>query len=39
MILRKLGGGYMFAHRLLLDYFASLSGEGKPAPPSPELSN
>ncbi|WP_220211471.1 helix-turn-helix domain-containing protein [Reticulibacter mediterranei] len=25
VVLRKIGGGYMFAHRLLLDYFASLS--------------
>lgn len=25
ILLRKVGGGYMFAHRLLLDYFAALS--------------
>lgn len=24
LLLRKVGGGYIFAHRLLLDYFASL---------------
>jgi len=24
ILLRKIGGGYMFSHRLLLDYFASL---------------
>jgi transcriptional regulator with XRE-family HTH domain len=26
IFLRKIGGGYMFSHRLLLDYFASLWG-------------
>ncbi len=25
ILLRKVGGGYMFAHRLLLDYFSSLN--------------
>jgi hypothetical protein len=25
--LRKVGGGYIFVHRLLLDYFAGLGGE------------
>jgi len=24
LLLRKVGGGYIFVHRLLLDYFASL---------------
>ncbi|HYU75307.1 MAG TPA: hypothetical protein VEL31_21780 [Ktedonobacteraceae bacterium] len=24
ILLRKVGGGYIFIHRLLLDYFASL---------------
>jgi len=24
ILLRKVGGGYMFVHRLLLEYFASL---------------
>jgi hypothetical protein len=38
-LLRKLGGGYIFAHRVLLDYFASMSGEGEPASPPPELSS
>lgn len=27
LLLRKLGGGYIFIHRLLLDYFASLEAE------------
>jgi hypothetical protein len=26
-LLRKIGGGYMFSHHLLLDYFASLKHE------------
>jgi hypothetical protein len=39
MVLRKLGGGYMFSHRVLLDYFASVSSEGESASPSLELSN
>jgi hypothetical protein len=26
LILRKVGGGYVFVHRLLLDYFADLQG-------------
>lgn len=30
ILLRKVGGGYIFMHRLLLDYFASL--EAIPAP-------
>jgi hypothetical protein len=29
LLLRKLGGGYMFSHRLLLDYFASLSSPSR----------
>jgi DNA polymerase III delta prime subunit len=28
ILLRKIGGGYIFVHRLLLDYFASLEGKG-----------
>ena len=27
ILLRKVGGGYIFAHRLLLEYFTSLEGE------------
>jgi hypothetical protein len=27
ILLRKVGGGYIFVHRMLLDYFASLEGE------------
>jgi transcriptional regulator with XRE-family HTH domain len=29
ILLRKVGGGYIFAHRILLDYFASLPGEDR----------
>jgi len=32
ILLRKIGGGYMFAHRLLLDYFATLDVTNKPPP-------
>jgi len=28
IFLRKVGGGYIFVHRLLMDYFASLEGDG-----------
>jgi transcriptional regulator with XRE-family HTH domain len=28
ILLRKIGGGYMFSHRLLLDYFASITLKG-----------
>jgi hypothetical protein len=40
ILLRKVGGGYVFLHRMLLDYFAARyvkpSGEGKePAKLSP----
>jgi len=28
ILLRKVGGGYIFIHRLLLDYFASLDKAG-----------
>jgi hypothetical protein len=41
LLLRKVGGGYIFIHRLLLDYFASLEatpasteGATRPEPPS-----
>jgi hypothetical protein len=31
-LLRKVGGGYIFAHRYLLDYFAALEADdSKPA--------
>jgi len=30
ILLRKVGGGYIFVHRLLLEYFASL--DSTPAP-------
>ena len=33
ILLRKVGGGYIFLHRLLLDYFADL--ETKPGEASP----
>jgi hypothetical protein len=32
ILLRKVGGGYMFAHRLLLEHFASLKVSGNDAP-------
>lgn len=32
VLLRKVGGGYMFAHRLLLDHFASLNVSDEDAP-------
>jgi DNA-binding XRE family transcriptional regulator/GTPase SAR1 family protein len=35
ILLRKVGGGYMFAHRMLLDYFAALSSREE-TPPSAE---
>ncbi len=36
ILLRKGGGGYMFMHRLILDYFASLENPLiKPEPPQP----
>jgi hypothetical protein len=36
VFLRKVGGGYIFTHRLLMEYFATLeptkqAGEGHPA--------
>lgn len=33
IFLRKVGGGYIFVHRLLMEHFASLYSEGKPAEP------
>jgi eukaryotic-like serine/threonine-protein kinase len=33
IFLRKVGGGYIFVHRLLLEHFASLYTERKPAAP------
>ncbi len=30
ILLRKVGGGYIFIHRLLLDYFASLDDTSSP---------
>jgi hypothetical protein len=30
IFLRKVGGGYIFVHRLLMEHFASLYTEGKP---------
>jgi len=29
VFLRKVGGGYIFVHRLLMDYFAALEAEGQ----------
>ena len=29
ILLRKVGGGYMFVHRLLLEYFVEVGGEGE----------
>jgi len=29
ILLRKVGGGYMFAHRLLLEYFVALPTRGE----------
>ncbi len=34
LFLRRVGGGYMFVHRLLLDYFASLDRPTGPTSPS-----
>jgi eukaryotic-like serine/threonine-protein kinase len=34
LFLRRVGGGYLFAHRLLLDYFASLDPPASPTSPS-----
>src|SRR5215471_3943286 len=31
ILLRKVGGGYMFVHRLLLEYFAGVQAEAPPA--------
>jgi hypothetical protein len=31
ILLRRVGGGWEFIHRYLLEYFASLEGEGKPS--------
>ncbi len=31
ILLRKVGGGYIFVHRLLLEYFASLDDASIPA--------
>jgi eukaryotic-like serine/threonine-protein kinase len=33
IFLRKVGGEYIFVHRLLMEHFASLSTEGKPTEP------
>jgi hypothetical protein len=33
IFLRKVGGGYIFVHRLLMEHFASLYGEQPPAEP------
>jgi hypothetical protein len=30
ILLRKVGGGYIFIHKLLLEYFANLNIEGDP---------
>jgi hypothetical protein len=30
LLLRKVGGGYIFVHRLLLEYFASLDTTPQP---------
>jgi hypothetical protein len=30
LLLRKVGGGYIFVHRLLLEYFASLDTAPQP---------
>jgi hypothetical protein len=32
ILLRKVGGGYIFVHRLLLEYFASLDTTASPDP-------
>jgi hypothetical protein len=34
IFLRKVGGGYIFVHRLLMEHFASLYSEQQAAPPS-----
>jgi len=40
VLLRRVGGGYTFTHRLLLDYFADLNSGPPPTPikSSPEMS-
>ncbi len=42
ILLRKVGGGYMFVHRLILDYFASLNTEApavKTSPPAASMAS
>jgi transcriptional regulator with XRE-family HTH domain/DNA polymerase III delta prime subunit len=39
ILLRKIGGGYMFSHRLLLDYFASLDPSHISKPNNDDASN
>jgi hypothetical protein len=39
ILLRKVGGGYIFIHRLLQDYFASLEPEPTPQPETPQTQN
>ena len=34
IFLRKVGGGYIFVHRLLMEHFASLNPEGEATAPS-----
>ena len=36
ILLRKVGGGYIFVHRLLLEYFASLDTTSTPDVAKPE---
>ena len=39
ILLRKVGGGYMFSHRLLLDYFASLDSSPISSSPGKDASH
>ncbi|MBZ5624708.1 MAG: TIR domain-containing protein [Acidobacteriia bacterium] len=36
LLLRKVGGGYVFLHRMLLDHFAALHGGSRAEPPKPK---
>ncbi len=37
ILLRKVGGGYIFVHRLLLEYFASLDTTADQSAPEPAI--
>ena len=39
ILLRKVGGGYMFIHRYLLDYFARLESVGPTQAATPIISD